>query len=452
MTSTHTAFLLAAPSSGSGKTTLALALMRILAKRGLRVQPFKCGPDYLDTRLHGLAASCCGRQSNGINLDTFMASERHTRELFARHGRNADVSAVEGVMGLFDGAEKAEGSSAEIAKLLDLPVIMVLNAKSMAYSAAPLLYGFRTFDPDLRLAGVIFNQVGTSSHYSYLEAAAKDAGVEPLGYVPRNQRISISERHLGLNTSPDYDRDAIIEAMAEHVAKTVCIDRLLEIARTVLPEIDAPQLSAPESAGSRRRIIAVARDEAFNFLYDENLTVLQEHGEVVFFSPMEDRSLPRADLLYLAGGYPELHAEKLAANRDMREAVTAYCMRGGAAWAECGGLMYLAKTFTTADGTAHPMCGVFDLDTSMQDARLSLGYRKVRFDGGYPMELRGHEFHYSRIVRQGLLQNAASVRNTRNEPVGTALFRTGNTFASYVHLYWGERRDFPAFLMAALQA
>jgi len=452
MAAQHTAFLLAAPSSGSGKTTLALALMRILAKRGLRVQPFKCGPDYLDTRLHGLAASCCGRQSNGINLDTFMASERHTRELFARHGRNADVSVVEGVMGLFDGAQKAEGSSAEIAKLLDLPVIMVLNAKSMAYSAAPMLYGFRTFDPELRLAGVIFNQVGTLSHYSYLEAAAKDAGVEPLGYVPRNQRIAISERHLGLNTSPDYDRDAIIEAMSEHVAKTVCVDRLLEIARTFLPDIDAPRLSVTESAGSRRRIIAVARDEAFNFLYEENLTVLQEHGEVVFFSPMEDRSLPQADLLYLAGGYPELYAEKLASNLEMRHAVGAYCLRGGAAWAECGGLMYLSKTLTTADGTAHPMCGVIDLDTSMQEARLSLGYRKLRFDSGYPVELRGHEFHFSRIVRQGPLQNVASVSNARNEPVGTALFRTRNTFASYVHLYWGERRDFPDFLMAAHQA
>lgn len=447
----HRAFLLAAPSSGSGKTTLALALMRILAKRGLRVQPFKCGPDYLDTRLHGLAASCGGRIINGINLDTFMASEHHTQELFIRHGRNADVSAVEGVMGLFDGSDKAEGSSAHIAKLLDLPVIMVVNAQSMAYSAAPLLYGFRTFDPGLRLAGVIFNKVGTPSHYSYLEAAARDAGVEPLGYVPRNQRIAISERHLGLNTSPDYDRDAIIEAMAEHVAETVDIERLLDISRTDLPEIPARQVPSPGPAGSRRRVIAVARDEAFNFLYQENLSVLQEHGEVVFFSPTDDRSLPQADLLYLAGGYPELYADRLAANREMREAIAAYCRRGGAAYAECGGLMYLAETLTTADGTSHPMCGVLDLDTTMQDARLSLGYRKVRLESGYQRELRGHEFHYSRIARQGRLQNVASVTSARGEPAAAALFRTMNTFASYVHLYWGELRDFPAFLMEASQ-
>lgn len=448
MAAWHTAFLLAAPSSGSGKTTLALALMRILAKRGLCVQPFKCGPDYLDTRLHGIASSCDGRNGTGINLDTFMASEAHTKEQFNRHARNADVSVVEGVMGLFDGADKAEGSSAEIAKLLGLPVIMVLNAKSMAYSAAPLLYGFRTFDSGLRLAGVIFNQVGTSSHYRYLEAAAKDAGVEPLGYVPPNQRIAITERHLGLNTSSDYDREAIIDAMAAHVADTVYVDRLLDLARVNLPQTPEPPVPVSGQAGSQKKIIAVARDEAFNFLYQENLAVLQEHGEVVFFSPMNDRVLPEADLLYLAGGYPELYAERLAANREMRDAVAAYCLQGGAAYAECGGLMYLANSLVTADGTAHPMCGVLDLDTTMQHARLKLGYRKVRLGNGYPGELRGHEFHYSGIERQGRLQNVATVVTARDEPVDTSLFRAGNTFASYLHLYWGERRDFPAFIMA----
>jgi len=447
MTAEYTAFLLAAPSSGSGKTTLTLALLRILARRGFAVQPFKCGPDYLDTRLHGLAASYGGRRSKGINLDTFMASENHVRQLFARYSSGSGVSVVEGVMGLFDGAEKADGSSAHIAALLGLPVVMVVDASSMAYSAAPLLYGFRTFDPSVRVAGVIFNRVGTASHYSYLEAAARDAGVEPLGYVPTDGAIAVSERHLGLNTSLDYDREGVIEAMADHIEKSVAVDRLLEIARIGMPETRPDRSPRRPGVSGGRRVIAVARDEAFNFLYEENLDVLKEHGEVVFFSPLEDQRLPEADLLCLAGGYPELHAERLAGNRVMREAIAAYCLRGGCAYAECGGLMYLGCSLRTADGTAYPMCGVLDLDTTMQDARLSLGYRKVRFGQGYPGELRGHEFHYSRIERQGAPGSVAAVTNARNEPAATAVFHTMNTFASYVHLYWGETRSFPEFLM-----
>lgn len=444
---THRAFLLAAPSSGSGKTTLTLALLRILSRRGLRVQPFKCGPDYLDTRLHTLAASFDGRKVDGINLDTFMSSGAHVRDLFLRCSYNADVSVVEGVMGLFDGAEKARGSSAEIAGLLDIAVIMVVNAKSMAYSAAPLLHGFRTFEPGLRLAGVIFNQVNTRSHYRFLEAAALDAGVEPLGYVPRNEDIAISERHLGLNTSQGYDREAVIEAMAAHVEKTVAVDRLLALAGKELPQVSEAYACRERSFCETRRVIAVARDEAFNFLYAENLSVLKDHGEIVYFSPMEDRRLPKADLLYLAGGYPELYAQRLAANRAMREAIAAYCAEGRAAYAECGGMMYLGGSLRTADGTPHPMCGVLDLDTTMQGARLTLGYRKVHLEGLYPQELRGHEFHYSRIDRQGELQNIATVSDAGDERCSTALFRTMNTFASYVHLYWGETRDFPEFLM-----
>jgi len=422
MAAMHKAFLIAAPSSGSGKTTLTLALLRILARRGYRVQPFKCGPDYLDTRLHTLAASYKERKSSGINLDTFMASEAHARTLFGRYGSRADVSVVEGVMGLFDGAEKAQGSSAEIAKLLDLPVIMVVNAKSMAYSAAPLLHGFRTFDPEVKMLGVIFNQVNTPTHYRYLEAAALDAGVEPLGYVPQSEGIAISERHLGLNTSPGYDREAVIEAMADHVEKTVSVNRLLDLSRVVLP----PSVSEPCGRvvpSADRKVIAVARDEAFNFLYEENLAVLKEHGEVVFFSPMEDGHLPESHLLYLAGGYPELYADRLAANQAMRHSIAAYCFRGGAAYAECGGMMYLGRSLSAADGTVHPMCGVLDLDTTMQEARLTLGYRKVSLDGLYPHELRGHEFHYSRIDRLGTLQNIAAVANARDEGCTTALFR-----------------------------
>jgi cobyrinic acid a,c-diamide synthase len=438
-----TGFLLAAPASGSGKTTLTLALIRALAKRGLAVQPFKCGPDYLDTWLHSTSASWSGRRCTGINLDTWMASQQHAKELFSRYSADADLSIVEGVMGLFDGAERSKGSSAEIARLLNLPVILVVDAKSMAYSAAPLLHGFRTFDPCLNLAGVIFNRVNTPSHYRHLETAARDAGVEPLGYVPRSDSMTIRERHLGLNISAEYDYDRMITAMAEHVEKTVDIERLLQLSRIEIPSF--PGLRFKSSDGSK--VIAVARDEAFNFFYQENLDVLKEYGKIVFFSPMDDAVLPEADLLYLAGGYPELYAEKLSSNSAMRSQIVAYCRNGGVAYAECGGMMYLGNSITLKDGSAYPMCGVLDLDTTMQDVKMTLGYRKVSLYGGYAEELRGHEFHYSQIRRAGTLENIASIFNARNEETGSALYRQNNTVASYVHLYWGERRDFPEYLL-----
>ncbi len=437
-----TAFLLAAPSSGSGKTTLTLALLRLFAERGLTVQPFKCGPDYLDTRLHSLAASWGGKSRTGINLDTFMASKEHAQKLFYRYSSDADASIVEGVMGLFDGAEKSEGSSAEIATTLGIPVIMVVNAQSMAYSAAPLLYGFRTFDPRLNLAGVIFNQVNSLSHYRYLEAAARDAGVEPLGYLPHNKAVAISQRHLGLDTSTGYGREGVIAAMAEHVKKTVDIERLLEITKVALPPFDPVFVSGQKGD----RVIAVARDAAFNFIYHENLEALSEYGDIVFFSPLDDKRLPKADMVYLAGGYPELYAEQLSANGAMRQQIASYCRNGGVAYAECGGMMYLGRAITLKEGTVLPMCGVFDFDTTMQDGKLSLGYRKVVLDDRPAVEFSGHEFHYSRVSRQGELQNIAAVKNSRGESIETPVFRAKNTIASYIHLYWGENRFFPNYL------
>ena len=428
-------FLVAAPSSGSGKTTITLGLLRLFARRGMSVQPFKCGPDYLDTMLHAMAASTGNTSRPGLNLDTFMASKQHVRSLFARHASTAEISVVEGVMGLFDGAEKSDGSSAEIAALLGLPVIMVIDGSKMAYSAAPMLYGYKNFDPSVKIAGVIFNGVGSASHYSYLEAAAKDVGVEPLGYLPRNSAITIDERHLGLNTSAEYDRQAIIDAMANHIEKTVNIERLLEVARIELQEVEKVQ-ARTRTPG---KVIAVARDEAFNFIYHANIEALSRYGEIRFFSPLHDETLPEADLVYLAGGYPELHAQALAENASMRKSVAGWCQRGGATWAECGGLMYLGQTLTLADGATFPMCGVLDLDTTMQEARLTLGYRKVYPAGAEDVELRGHEFHYSQISRQGEIDTIAEVRNARDQEVPTSLFRVGNTIASYLHLYWGER-------------
>ncbi len=439
------AFLLAAPSSNTGKTTLTLALLRIFVREGLKVQPFKCGPDYLDTCLHTLAVNPEGKgERPGRNLDMFMASPEHMRDVFLRHSFDADAVVVEGVMGLFDGSVKSQGSSAEIARLLGIPVILVIDAKGAAYSVAPMLYGFKNFDPALHLVGVIFNRVNSLSHYEFLKEACRDVDVEPLGYIPRDDAMSVSGRYLGLNISPDGDQESAISAMAEHVKKTVDVKRLLDICR--LDTCDTVPLHEKNSRG--KAVIGVARDEAFNFVYAENLDILSRYGVIEWFSPLHDNVLPEADLLYFAGGYPELYACGLEQNRSMRQNIRDFVARGGAVYAECGGMMYLGKSMTGKDGQTCSMCNALDLETSMQDARLHLGYRKVDLSAvGYRKELRGHEFHYSRLLKTGGLENVALVRTARDKPVDTAVFRYRNTFASYVHLYWGDTPDFPGYLL-----
>ena len=270
MINRKSSFLISAPSSNSGKTTLTLGLLRALRDRGLGVQAFKCGPDYIDTIHHTTAA---GRP--GLNLDTFMASDAHTRDVYAHYASRADVSVAEGVMGLFDGADKMKGSSAEIAALLDIPVVLVINAQSMAYSAAPLIYGLKNFYPGIRVVGAIFNFVNTESHYRFLQDACADAGVEALGYLPKNEALSIPSRHLGLHISAETDYEQIIERLAEAIPRTVNLDRLLEIAAVH----DVPgnggassknhHLNQTESNPQNLRI-TVASDEACCFLYHQN--------------------------------------------------------------------------------------------------------------------------------------------------------------------------------------
>ncbi|SEW39317.1 hydrogenobyrinic acid a,c-diamide synthase (glutamine-hydrolysing) /cobyrinate a,c-diamide synthase [Chitinophaga sp. YR573] len=416
-------FLIAAPSSNSGKTTLTLGLLRLLHNRGLQVQPFKCGPDYIDTKHHTAAAV-----AQSINLDTFMMSHDHVQSLF--HKYNADISIVEGVMGLFDGADRMKGSSAEIAILLDLPVILVINAKAMAYSVAPLLYGFKHFNPAVNIAGVIFNCVNTASHYQFLKEACEDIGVEPLGYVPVNENIKIPSRHLGLNISEEYNYDNI----ADHISKTINVDRLLEITGTTT--ITPPTTTNRPQPGPLK--IAIAKDEAFNFTYYENIEILKQLGEVTFFSPIHDTTLPEADLLYLAGGYPELYLEVLSGNTQMREKILNYCNDGGRVIAECGGMMYLGESITDREGISYPMAGFLDITTSMEQAKLTLGYRTVTINNNI---LKGHEFHYSTYKEHHDLVKTGTVQNAKGINVNTPIYQQKNVTASYIHFYWGEHQS-----------
>lgn len=426
-------FLIGAASSGSGKTTFTLGLLRALRRRGLKVQPFKCGPDYLDTKHHAAAA---GQAS--YNLDTFMASPGHVQEIYARYSPQADVSITEGVMGLFDGYHRMQGSSAEIAGLLRLPVILIINARSAAYTVAATLYGFKHFRPEVKIAGAIFNFVGSASHYEYLKQACRDAGVEALGYLPKCPDIEIPSRHLGLNIDSDFCFDTFADRIAAQIEKTVDLGRLLEITSTAAGRISGINLPDNNTSAKEKSLcIAVARDEAFNFIYPENIRVLEQLGQITYFSPLHDHELPPSDFVYLPGGYPEFHLSQLSSNKSMRRSILQYCQNHGRLFAECGGMMYLCEYIKDEQGNPYPMCGFLPQIATMENMKLTLGYRKVFINS---QEYRGHEFHYSRTIPgPSPLPSIAGVFNARDKQIDTPVYKIHRVIASYIHFYWAEK-------------
>lgn len=426
-------FLLAAPTSGSGKTTLTLGLLRAFARRGRRVQPFKCGPDYIDTQYHALA---CGRMS--VNLDAFMASPGFLRRSLLKYAAGADCCIAEGAMGLFDGYATTDdsGSAAEVARMLELPVILVVDARAMAFSAAALLHGFMTFDSRIEIVGVLFNKVSSVAHYERLAAAARTAGLEPLGYLPKDERFITPSRHLGLSLEHLEAFRPTIEAVADAVERHVDLERIEALTRRPW---NLPVPSEPVGPKTSRRI-AVAQDEAFNFIYRQTLDRLAQLGEVVAFSPLTDREMPAADLLYLPGGYPEFYLDALSQNGSMRRSVARYVETGGRTIAECGGMMYCCRAIRDREGRRYPMCGVLPLEATMEGMRLHLGLREVVLGG---RRLRGHEFHYSRI--EGDYPSAAEQFSARGERVATPLYRYRNLLAGYTHLWLAEMDPFELF-------
>ncbi len=425
-------FLIAAPSSGSGKTTITQGLLRSLRNKGLAVQAFKCGPDYLDTKHHEWASG-----NVSINLDTFMSSKKHVTDIYGKYCKKADATVIEGVMGLFDGANRMEGSSAQIAELLDIPIILVINAKATAYSVAPLLYGFKHFYPSIKIAGAIFNFVNSESHYQFMKDACEDVGVEALGYVPRNENICLPERHLGLQISAKDNYEDTIDAMAAHIEKTVDVDKILQLCTSKRPKSIKPSNTSKPSLK-----IGVAKDEAFNFTYHENLRALSELGEIKYFSPIEDKVLPEVDFIYLAGGYPELYLDKLSENKSMRLAIKEFALSGGKILAECGGMMYLSRSIIDKEGKKFPMVDFLDQDASMENMKLKLGYRKIKLENE---TLYGHEFHYSSLVNSKEETKGIEVYSARDKQLDTQLIRKNNVLASYIHFYWGEKNIYNSF-------
>ena len=442
------AFLVAGTASGVGKTTVTLALLAALRERGLRVQPFKAGPDFIDPGHHEAISGVPSR-----TLDGWMLPVEENRRIFWRAAGGRDVAIVEGMMGLFDGVEGAseEGSSAALAKALGLPVVLVIDAGGAVRSAAATLRGFRDFDPALRLAGVVFNRVGGPGHLADLRAAAAPLGVPVLGGLPWEPSTTQPERHLGLVTAAETLRGPeAVRHLAALARDHLDLSRLL--AETEVPE---PRVVPPDVPPVQPRIrVAVARDVAFSFDYRENLARLAAAGaELVEWSPLADAALPPGTrALYLGGGYPEVHAARLAANAPARAAVRTFAEAGGVVYAECGGLMYLSQTLRTLDGVVHPMCGVLPLAIRMRPTLAALGYVEVTLGlgSGAALVARGHVFHHSELEAPAPpeLATAYEVRDARSSSCRREGYRVGQTLASYVHLHFASCPELPARLLA----
>ena len=433
---------MAGTHSGVGKTSLSLGLVAALRRRGLRVQTFKVGPDFLDPTYLALASGApC------YNLDGWMSGSRdYVCRLFGRHSENADVAVIEGVMGLFDGAGPAtmEGSTAEIARWLDAPVLLIANAHGLGRSLAAAVKGYATFEPGVNVAGVIANQCGSEGHAEGLAHSLRASSLPPLlGAIPRDGIPKLPSRHLGLVTAdPGNLASSTLEALAYALEKYASLDEILRLARSVPPvEIFVPQ----RRAVPKRLRIAIARDRAFHFYYQDLLDELElAGGELIPFSPEEDKRLPACDALYIGGGYPEEHAEALSANQAMREAIRQLAAANRPIYAECGGLMYLAESLQTGDGREYPMVGLLPAGTRMLDRKKTLGYVEVTLTenslwGPKGTIMRGHEFHYSELTANPAgtagWQAPYSLRRRRAQRVRDEGFQLGRVLASYVHLH-----------------
>jgi len=433
------AVVIAGAASGVGKTTIATGIIGALAKRGHAVQPFKTGPDYIDPSYHTVAA---GRPSR--NLDTWLLPRDAIVELFRRASSGIDIAIVEGVMGLYDGhsASNERGSTAELAKILGLPVILVVDASGAARSTAAMALGYRDFDPNLNLAGVIFNGIGSESHYDMCREAVAVTGLKVLGYLPKRPDLTLPERHLGLVPTLEnpLPRD-FTDNLASQIEKTIDLNGLLQIALKATPPKVAPSLFPRRKHESSVRI-GIARDKAFSFYYQDNLDLLAAWGaELAPFSPLRDRALP-SDIggIYIGGGFPEMYAAELAQNRSMLTSIREAGRKGLPIYAECGGLMYLGRSLRDFDGVQHNLVGLLPIESSMKDAKLSLGYRTVRALADNPVlqrreEVRGHEFHWSQIGSESDDQPAYLILEQKRKEG----FCIGSTLASYIHLHFASR-------------
>jgi cobyrinic acid a,c-diamide synthase len=451
--------VIAGTHSGVGKTTVTLAILSALKARGRRVQAFKVGPDFIDPGHHTLATDRPSR-----NLDGWMLAPDVNLDTFRRATADADVAIIEGVMGLFDGSSPVNevGSTAEMAKRLGAPVLLVIDGSAMARSAAAMAQGFARFDPELKVAGILFNRVGSDGHYRLLkEAVEATTDLKVVGYFLPDEQLAIGDRHLGLVTAIEQGAGDRYERLGAAAEAMLDLDLIEALARAAVDDVrgeaqggSSTPRASPVTPHEPVRV-GLAYDPAFCFYYAENLERLEEEGAtLVPFSPTHDRALPDVDLLYLGGGYPELYAAALAGNTSMKEAIKAFAAAGGPIYAECGGLMYLLRAIRDFEGRSHEMVGLFPAMAVMQRSGMTLGYREVEVTtpcllGAAGTKVRGHEFHYSALFVEGPLDYAVRLTDARGHVCGKDALVTGRVAALYTHLHFASQ---PAIARALVEA
>jgi cobyrinic acid a,c-diamide synthase len=429
--------IIAAPASGSGKTAITLSLLALLKQRAIAVSSAKVGPDYIDPAFHQAAT---GRPC--FNLDSWAMRPELLRGLLAEASQGAALTVIEGVMGLFDGAEIGpggfSGSTADLAGLFDLPVVLVMNVKGQGATAGAVLAGLAAHRPGVRIAGVIFSQVGGPVHRQILAAAAQSLGIPALGFLPRLPALAMPERHLGLKQAGEIaDVAAFLSAAAAAVAPHVDLDRFQAVAAPIAAGSGAGSLGIPPLGQN----IAVARDVAFAFAYPAQLEAWRRNGAALtFFSPLADEAPDAgADAVFLPGGYPELHAGRLAANARYQAGLRAAATRGATVYGECGGYMVLGESLADADGVAHPMAGLLPVATSFAKPKLHLGYRHAALLEAGPLgacgaAYAGHEFHYARVEREAGDAALFAARDARGNALAAMGRRNGRVMGSFLHL------------------
>ncbi len=421
--------VIAAPASGAGKTLVTLGLLRALARAGKSVASAKAGQDYIDPRFHEAAS---GRVC--FNLDGWAMREDFLVHLAGHCAQDAELMLIEGVMGLFDGAAGGGGSTADLAVTLGLPVVLVVDAKSQGQSAAALVKGFAEFRDACPIAGVIFNRVASAGHAAIVTDAVKSLGIPVLGAVPEDREIIVPSRHLGLVQASEHEAlDIFLDRAADLLGEGVDLGALASLARPLGRKGKTVKILPP--LGQR---IAIAKDEAFGFAYPHLLTGWREAGaQIMEFSPLADEAPDeRADAVYLPGGYPELHAGKIAANSNFLKGLKGLAKRGALLYGECGGFMTLGEYLIDADGTRHQMAGLLPLGTSFASRGLKLGYRRLKHASAlpWPEHLRGHEFHYSTLHWQGEADALFEGEDSKGESLGGIGLRRDNVIGSYAHI------------------
>jgi cobyrinic acid a,c-diamide synthase len=413
------AFIVAAPTSASGKTLITLGLIRALRNRGVKVASAKAGPDYIDPRFHEAASGqpCC-------NLDLWSMGQDYCLSLMHQLENSVELIVIEGVMGLFDGPHGAPGSTADLAAALGIPVVLVIDTAHQAQSVAALVYGFKSFRTDVQIAGVILNRVRSDRHLAILKESLSDTPV--LGVVRQSDSLQLPSRHLGLVQAQEIQElEDRIETIAATVARETELDRIIKIATAV------PNLTAARPVPPLGQRMAIARDEAFAFCYPHLLQGWRDAGaEMTFFSPLQNEPAPDADAIFLPGGYPELHAARLASNLRFLDS-----LRNSKAliYGECGGYMVLGDALVDADGTSHAMAGLLPLTTSFARRKLHLGYRQLQ-GGPWASAMRGHEFHYSTIASAGTAEPLFTARDAAGNELGPMGQRRGRIMGSYAHV------------------